>query len=273
MTLSQIVLMVFAVFLGLLGLVALGTTLPARPYRPHHEPSRPGPPARFRPDLPPPVARHFHETLGQTPPRIHTAVVWGRARIHLRGLWLPARFKAWYRAGRDYFRAFEITFYTRPFLRGNDFWIDGQGLFEIGGEADVGREVNQDQVLSLWAQTVWMPSVFVHDPAIRWEPVDDLTARLVVPVPASGDLPASEDSLLAYFDPDTACMTHFSALRRRSAEGGKEHWRMDLLEWKRFEGLRIPCRVAVAWGETGSPWSYWNVEGVAYNVAVSEKLP
>ena len=260
-------------FLGLAGLVALGVALPARPYRAHHEPSQPGRPTPFRYGHPTPVARHFRDTIGETPPAMESAIVWGQARIFLRGLWLPARFKAWYRPGREYYRAFEITFYTQPFLRGNEFWIDGQGLFEIGGEAEIGREVNEGQVLALWAQSVWMPSVFVHDSSIHWDPVDDLTARLVVPVPGSGDVPPGEDSLLAHFDPQSGCMTHFSALRRRNTKPAKEPWRVDLLEWKTFEGLRIPSQVAVAWGETGSPWSYWSVEGVVYNVDVSEKLP
>jgi hypothetical protein len=266
MTLSQVVLLVFVGFLALFGLAALGTLLPARPYRAHHEKSQPGPPTPLVPGLPAPVERHFRETLGQAPPRIETAVIWGRGRIQLRGLWLPMRFKAWYKPGRSFFRALEFTFYTRPFLRGNEYFLKGHGLFEIGGDSDTGPTVDQSQNLALWAEAVWAPSILVHPPAPQWEPVDDTTARLVIP------FQEYEDSILAHFDPESGCMTHLSAMRYRSNSGEKEPWRADLLEWKDYEGLSLPCKIAVAWGDPGSAWSYWDVDGVAFNVDVNEKL-
>jgi len=268
--------MVFIGVAALVGLVTLGFALPARPYHPHHEPSRPGGPQPFLPDLPEPVARHFHDTIGDSPPQISTAVVWGRARIYLRGIWLPARFKVWYRPGHSFFRAFELTFYTRPFLRGNDSFLQGRGLYEIGGEIETGESIDQDEALALWSEAVWMPSVFVHYHEIRWEPVDDFTARLIIPLkgidPDCPDKLDEDAALLAHFDPETGCMTHLSTMRRRTCGSPKESWRSDLLAWKRFDGLLIPSRIAIAWGESGSPWCYWNVDGVAYNVDVSEKL-
>ena len=77
---------------------------------------------------------------------------------------------------------------------------------------------------------------------------------------------------MAHFDPLNGRMTHLSALRYSEESEEKEPWRVDLLAWKNFHGLLIPDQIAVAWGESGSPWSFWNVDGIAYNVNVSDQL-
>jgi hypothetical protein len=80
------------------------------------------------------------------------------------------------------------------------------------------------------------------------------------------------ESLLANFDPETGLMTHLSAARYSSESTEKTPWRVDLLTWKTFHGVNIPDQIAMAWGESGSPWSYWTVDGVAYNVNVDDQL-
>jgi hypothetical protein len=268
-------IIILILLLVLIGVFTLGLVIPPRPYRKHPAPSQPGEPTPLRPDLPEPVRRHFVETIGETPPIMETAVVWGRGKACIRGVWVPFRFRGWYRSGEAFLRRMEVTWFQRPVLRGIDSWINGRGLFEMAGRVESGERIDQGQVLSMWADAVWMPSVFVHDPNIRWEPVDDHTARLVVPY-KGGTL-----DLDAHFDPATGRMTHLSALRYSDDAGDsgdpvelaeKEPWRSDLLEWKEINGLLVPTHIDDAWGEVGSPTSYWLVDGIAYNVNVTEQL-
>jgi hypothetical protein len=133
---------------------------------------------------------------------------------------------------------------------------------------------------------LWMPTIFVHDPRVEWQPVDEHTSRLVVPF---GD---GRCSLMAHFDVFNGRMVDLTAIRPESAIRAEsairtksvtekraspphlteEPWRVDLLEWERINGLEIPCKVDIAWGESGSPWVHWNVDGVVYNVNVSDQL-
>ena len=259
-------LTVLLILLALVGLVSLGFVIPPRPFRGHPAPSQPGEPQPLRPDLPEPVRRHFAETLGETPPRIDSAVVWGRGRACISGVWAPLRFRGWYRPGEAFARRLEITWFQRPVMRGFDAWNGREGVFELRGRSERGEHTDQGQVLALWADAVWTPAVFVHDPRVRWEPVDEHTARLIVPYKDG------TESLLAHFDPQTGRMTHISAMRFSEEGDMKEPWRVDLLEWKTIDGLLLPYHTSIAWGESGSPWSYWTLDGVAYNVNVSDHL-
>lgn len=197
---------------------------------------------------------------------IELAVVWGRGQASIRGVWVPLRFKAWYRAGETYCRRMEVTWFQRPVMQGIDSWIEGVGLFEMGEKKETGERVDQGQLLTLWADMVWLPSVYVHNLDIRWLPVDEHTARLVVPYKDG------KDSLDVHFDPGSGRMTHLTAQRYAGDSQEKEPWRVDLLGWKEFDGFLIPYQTDVAWGETGAPWAYWTVDGVKYNVSIKEAI-
>ena len=271
---THIFLIVLLVITALVGLLTLGLVLKPRPFRSHPAPMHPGKPRPFQRGLPEPVEKHFLETLGPEPPEISTAVVWGRGRMNMRGVWMPVRFKAWYRGGEAFTRRFEVTFFQRPVMRGRDSFIHGVGTVEVGERVESDDETSRSQLLELWAGMLWMPTIFVHDPRVEWQPVDEHTARLVVPSRGASC------SLMAHFDVFTGRLVDLTA-RRPATEAEKsdpqlpaeeEPWRVDLLAWKRLNGLEIPCKVDIAWGESGSPWVHWNVDGIVYNVNVSDQL-
>ena len=257
-----IFLVALVVPLALAGLVSLGFALRPRPYRPHPVPSHPGDPAPFRPGLPEPVARHFRETIGEQPRQIASAVVWGRGRACIRGIWMPLRFKSWYLPGESFMRRVEVTWFTRPVMRGVETFRDGKGFFELGGSKDEGPHRDFNEQVAMWAETLWLPSVLVQDPRVQWEPVSDTEARL------NFQAGTASGSLLASFDPATGRMVSLSGMRMEEEVGDMEPWQLNLLEWKDFHGMLLPYHTSVAWGEGGSPTSYWQIDGVAYNVHI-----
>jgi hypothetical protein len=216
--------------------------------------------------LPEPVYRHFNATLGSEVPKIESAVVWGRARIKT-GMWMPLRFKAYYVPGQGFYRYMEITWFGLPVVKGVDSYLRGEGVMNIAGNITAGKKIDQGQVLAMWAEAALTPSAYVTDPRIRWEAVDDRTARLVVPF---GE---GEETLQFRFDPQTGFMSQMSALRYRGQEENKTPWRGDYMDWQAVHSVKIPTRIAVTWEDEGSPWAYWTIDGVEYNVDVSEKIP
>ena len=118
---------------------------------------------------------------------------------------------------------------------------------------------------------------------MRWEAIDDTTARLVVPFDCPFDLAQGkaqdrpfgeeEDTFTVTFDPQTGLIRTMEAMRYREAtDETKIPWRNEPLGWQTFHGVMIPSPAAVTWLDEGTPWAVWTIEDVAYNVDVSEYI-
>ncbi len=217
-------------------------------------------------DLPAPVRRYFQVALGDQVPRIESLVVCGRARANF-GLWLPLRYRLVHRPGYAFERYMEITWFGLPLLKAIDRYVDGLGMTGPVGRAATGPATDQGANMILWAEAPLMPSLWLTDRRIRWQAVDDTTARLIFPF---GD---GEDELTVYFDPESGLIARMAALRYRNEESGKIPWHVDFLSWQMVNGVKLPARIAVTWEDQGKPWSYWNIEDVYWNVDISKTLP
>jgi hypothetical protein len=111
---------------------------------------------------------------------------------------------------------------------------------------------------------MWLPSIYLIDPRVRWEAIDTTTVRLIVPY---GD---EEDALMVTFDPETGLIRALEAMRYRdAADKEKTLWRNEVLEWRSVHGILLPVSIAVTWMDEGAPWLEILVEDVVYNADVS----
>jgi len=261
------------VFLGialLVGVGFVGLQVPPKSFPPHPEATRDLGTVELPPGLPAPVQRYFDVALDGQAPRIESAVLWGRGRLKIKGIWFPVRFKAYYLPGRSFLRSMEITWFGLPILRGVDSYINGRGGLKITGFIhleETGEKIDQAQNLVLWGEAIWTPSLYFSDPRVRWETVDEHVARLIVPF---GE---GEESFLVKFDPQTGLIREMSAKRYRGQEEAKTAWRVECLNWKSFHGVKVPTRVIGHWEDEKTPYVIMTVEGIEYNVDVSEKIP
>jgi hypothetical protein len=217
-------------------------------------------------DLPAPVARFLKSIIKGQVPVIESAVFTGSAKLRFFGLRFPARFRFTHIAGQGYRHYIEATIFGRPVMKANERYLDGKARLELPvGVVENEPKVDMAANLSLWAESIWLPSIFITDPRVRWEAIDDTTARLVVPF---GE---EEDTLTATFDPQTGLLLKLEAMRYRDArDEAKILWRNEPLGWQTFHGIKIPSPAAVTWLDEGTPWSVWTIEDVAYSVDVSE---
>jgi len=265
--------LLLSVFLGLALLVGMGWVgLQVEPkgFPPHPEEMRDLGRVELPSGLSGPVRRYLEAALGEEIPEIESAVLWGRGRLRIKGLSFPVRFKAYYLPGRSFSRQMEITWFGFPLLRGVDSYLDGRGKLEITGLislSETGEKIDQAQNLVLWGEAIWTPSVYLTDPRVRWEAVDEVTARLVVP------FGGREEASLVRFDPQTEMIQEMSAERYRGQEEAKTPWRVECLDWKPFHGVMVPTRVVGTWADEKRPYVVMTVEGLEYNVDVSEVLP
>jgi hypothetical protein len=242
---------------GLLGLGGLGLRVPPRAHRPPAAVADYGR-IKWAETLPRPVYRHFHRAYGNDAPVIQSAVWLGRARFR-RGAWLWMRFAAYHDVGRAFWRDMEVTWFGLPIIRGKDSYVAGQGVMNINGQISRGPEIDQGAFLSLWSEAALFPSATIGRAGPEWQPVNETTARLSLPL---GQEP--EVATLT-FDPTTGFLRHFSAERYKRPGGPKVPWRVEYLGWRPFGAALFPSQVKVTWADEGRPWFVATIDDVALN--------
>lgn len=253
---------------ALVGVGWVGLQVKPPPFAPI---SASAPPLEFAPlpdDLPPPVMRFYKTISGDQVPVVRTAIISGRGTLRFGGITFPARFRFTYEAGRNYHHNLEATIFGLPILKADESYVDGAGRMVLPfGVTENEPKVDMAANLGLWGEAVWIPSILVTDPRVRWEPIDDNTARLVVPF---GE---QEDSFVVTFDPQTGLMDNAVAQRyREAADEEKIPWRLEPQGWERFNSVLIPTPAGVTWMDEGTPWAVFSLEEVIYNVPVSPPL-
>jgi len=101
-----------------------------------------------------------------------------------------------------------------PIMRIHERFREGHARLDMAiiGQVENSPKVDHASLQGFYAETLaWLPAIALSDGAIRWETVDDHTARAF--------LPGADDaeSFTLRFDPVTGLLTEVEALRYRDA--------------------------------------------------------
>jgi hypothetical protein len=219
-------------------------------------------------DLPAPVARYYQAMMGDEVPVVETAVITGRGTLRFAGITFPARLRFTHDAGQGYRHYIEATIFGFPLMKVNERYLDGQAQMELPvGVIKDEPKVDMAANLGLWGESIWLPSIFITDPRVRWEAIDDTSAQLIVP------FEDGEDTFTAVFDPQTGLLTSMEALRYREAsDAQKIPWLLEPITWDTYHGILIPSRSQVTWADESGPWLIIEIEEIAFNVDVGSYL-
>ena len=219
--------------------------------------------------LPKPVERFYRLTYGDEVPVVDSVVITGAARIRPFGMWLPGRFRFTHDAGRGYRHYIEATWFGLPLMRVNERYVDGRSLMELPWTTEHGPKVEQAANLGMWAElSSAAPSVLLTDPRVKWEPVDDDTALLRVPLGDSGT-----DTFVARFDPNTGSIASLEAMRyQESKSSAKILWTALIEPGPKVGAFDLPSTGSATWSTQGAPWAVFTTQDLRYNVDVSAYL-
>lgn len=221
--------------------------------------------------LPPPVARYLALAIPEGHPRIH------RARVEWSGEFQATPGRGWSPfTATQRFAAEPPGFVWDAKIRmppGPPVWVrDGYAAGEgsmrgaILGVVPVVDEGGTPEMaasaLVRWlGEAVWFPTALLPSDAVRWEPVDDHTARATV---VDGAVRVSADFRFA----PTGDVVAMTALRYRDVDGTGVPTPFEgrYGRWTRMEGVWIPRQAEAAWILPEGRRPYWRgtVERVSY---------
>lgn len=251
----------------LLGLAWFGTRAPITSFDTSVSQSRDIGKVKVPGGLPNPVARYIKAAFGDSIPVIESAIVQGKADLVFNGIPFPGRFRFYHDAGKAYYHYIQLGWFGQPIVTVNERYQDRVAIMEIPGSwVEDDPNTNAAANLGLWAESIWLPSIWFTDTRIRWETVDETSARLIVPDAAP------EENLVVRFDPHTDLIIDMTAMRyQTSTSTTRTRWTNRILSWQNFNGILLPASADIQWG-SDAPWATWHVETVSYNVDVSGRL-
>jgi hypothetical protein len=218
-------------------------------------------------NLPAPVARYRALVRDEGPRTVETVAIETTAWMRRSGMPpIPLEIRMAHRLGHEFVHDIRIGRGRMSFRFGLDAYVAGHGLMKVGPSVQTGTNFDQGALIALWGEALGFPAAWETRTDIRWEPVDEDTARLIVRGP-EGEIP-----ITVGFDPDTGCPAYCTADRYK-AKGPKVGWTGRFSDWRRFDsGVLAPGHFEVQWADEPYPWIDIRTASVSINAAVDNAL-
>lgn len=156
-------------------------------------------------------------------------------------------------------------------FQGRDKYDEGKGemliklnsLFNVVNER--GEKMDEGTLQRYLGEMVWFPSLALST-YITWEQIDENTAK------ATMTYKGTSGSGTFYFN-SNGDITKFSALRfnGNDTDAKRRNWEMNILDYKTFEGIKVPAKMTSTWKLDDIDWTWLKLEvtDIKYNKIAS----
>jgi len=184
-------------------------------------------------DLPAPVARYAKTVVGGSIPVVKSTPILGRDHLTLNGIAVKGRFKFHHQAGSAYHHEIQLTWFGLPLVTVVEQYKDGQAIMSLPGtRIENDEKTNLAANQGLWAEALWLPSIWFTDGRVEWVAIDDTTAKLVIPDAVE------EEQFTTTFDADTGLIKDLTTLRYGESDDPARHrWTNTAIEWGEMNGI------------------------------------
>lgn len=215
-------------------------------------------------NLPEPVQRYFKYTLKEGQPYV------SYVRLKHDGLFKTHPSKDWENIrGEQYFTTEKPGFIWKgstTLFTACDSYIAQTGklmvsLFSAFPILNAGGEkTDQGELLRWLGESVWFPTNLLPAESLRWEPIDDASAKLVF----------THSNLSVFYTVTFNEMGEITELetKRYKDQGNLETWVGKLSDYKEISGMRIPTRIEGIWRleKEESSYARFHLQRIEYNL-------
>lgn len=213
--------------------------------------------------LPAPVDRWLRAEYPDGLPVADSLVMRGRGVMRIGPVPVPMRHVVEIRPGEGFARRMDLTWYGIAFAHGKDTYVGGHGKMVTPVGEFEGDKIDQGANIVNWLEVLAVPGVLATSEGVRWEPVDENSARLVFP------LKDAEDSVVVHFDPKTGAPAQVTAQRYKDADTAAKKllWTAGMRDRKVLGGLQVSGEVDALWEGADKPWATFGYTDVWVNAA------
>ncbi len=221
--------------------------------------------------LPAPVRRYLHYTLKEGQPNIRYAILKQTARFRHRpgSPWFTVK-------ATEVISGMEPGFVWDAVLRHNRAWWRtaklsyaggaGHGHIKLFGALTLqeyeGPETDTSMLFRFLSELVWLPTGLLPTRTLRWEPIDDSTARAII---TDGDIQVQATFHVNEIGEIDRIVT---GDKYRDHKSGFEQATFTLTcrNYREFEGVMIPTEVDFVWNLESGDFEYgqFNIIDVAF---------
>jgi hypothetical protein len=226
--------------------------------------------------LPPPVQRYFRAVLKNGQPVVSAVSLTHRGTFNT-----SAAEEQW-----KHFRSTQRVAIHRPgfvwdarvamvpglAVMVHDAYVAGEGvlqpailgLFSLAGQRGSG-EIARGELMRFLAETAWYPTALLPSQGVRWEPIDDQSARATL-------VDANVRVALAFRFNDQDLIDSVQADARGRTVGDRTEqlpWHGRFWNYAERDGMRVPLDGEVAWLTPAGRKPYWRgtIESIDYEFA------
>lgn len=244
-------------------MLTIATTDPAPPSSRRSETARPTEPAT----LPGPVLRFRRLAAAGGPPEFETIRLETSGTIHRpRMPPIPLRITMAHRLGKAFAHDIRVGVRRLSFRFGLDAFVDGRGVMKIGPSVQSGPKFDRGALIAMWGEALSFPDSWDRQPGLRWEPVDETTALLLIPW-AGEAIP-----ITVGFDPETGYPVRCHADRYKG-DGPLVGWAGLFADWQSWPGgILAPALMQAWWDDEPAPWLDIHLERLEVDVPIEATL-
>ncbi len=223
-------------------------------------------------ELPQPVQRYLKYTQIIGKEKIKTARLkqGGYFRIKENQKWMPIKAEQYFNIDSvEFIWIAKVNIFPLISMFAKDEFINGKGnlsvkLFGLFRVVDAkGHEIDNGEIMRFLAECIWFPTSFLNKQT-TWETIDNLTAKAII------EHKGVSASVIFHFNKKGE-IKKVSAKRQREVNGRfvLDDWEGRIIEYRLFNGIRIPNKVEILWKLNTGEFCYDKIEiiDIEYNVS------